>query len=207
MNWTKINNYIFDVDGTLYSQKKVRLKMLLRLITYYGLRLYRLKELYALYKFRKLREQPEYKETSMHDLYIIISKKCNLSSGAIQKIIEKWMFIEPLELLKKYKYKDVIAFINKHHQLGKKIIIYSDYPAAEKLNVMQINYDKLYVSGENGFKEQKPSLKAMQNILKSAIIDPSQTVYIGDRDDRDKISAEYVNITYYDIQHFRKIID
>ena len=63
-------NYIFDVDGTLYSQKNVRIKMFFRLVRFYGLRMHRLKELHALYCFRKLREKEDCRNKNFEDLFL-----------------------------------------------------------------------------------------------------------------------------------------
>ncbi len=207
MNWSKIDNLIFDVDGTLYSQNKVRVNMFFRLIVFYGINFYRLKELYALYYFRKIREKKEYKNCTMNELYKVVSHKCSLDVSLIKNIIKKWMFIEPIKLLRKYKYKEVIDFINNQYKLGKKIVIYSDYPAIEKLEALNISFSMVFVSGENELFEQKPSIECMQKILSIANIDSSKTVYVGDRNDKDRISAKYVNIEYFDIKKFRKLIN
>lgn len=204
MEWENIDNYIFDVDGTLYSQNKVRLRMFFKLIGFYFIRFYKIKEFYALYFFRKLREKKEYSDYTVDKLFEVVGKRINLDSSIVKSVINKWMFNEPLVLLKKYKYKNVIDYINEQQRLGKKIIIYSDYPAIDKLESMGVSFDYLFVSGEKGLVNQKPSIAAMKKILKDTNIDSDKTVYIGDRDDRDKISAESVNIKYYDIKKFKK---
>ena len=206
MDLEKFDNYILDVDGTLYSQKKLRIRMLLRLIIYYGLRPFKIKELFALIYFRKLREDPLYKNESIDKLYILIKKKTNLDVFITEKVIQKWMFTSPLNILKKYAYDDVIDFINEQHKIGKKIIIYSDYPAKDKLNKLEIEFDNIFASGEDGIIEQKPSLNAMKKILKDTDIDINSTLYVGDRNDRDKISADLVGIKYCDIKKFKKKI-
>ena len=51
MNTIMKKGFIFDIDGTLYSQKAMRMKMLKRLLFFYAVRPNRLKELFALKSF------------------------------------------------------------------------------------------------------------------------------------------------------------
>ena len=44
MNWDDVEGFIFDIDGTLYSQGKVRSRMLVRLMKYYLVRPARINE-------------------------------------------------------------------------------------------------------------------------------------------------------------------
>ena len=49
MDRNNLKGFVLDVDGTLYSQKKMRIRMLGRLLAYYVPRPDRLRELYALF--------------------------------------------------------------------------------------------------------------------------------------------------------------
>ena len=205
MNASDFGGYIFDVDGTLYSQKKVRRAMLFRILLYYAFRPFHWRELCALFIFRRFREKRELCGQSMGEICQKVSQMLKMSKSVVDWTIRFWMFEEPLDLLYKYRYCDVLEFIKKEHSAGKKIIIYSDYPAVEKLAVMQIPYDHLFVSGENGIKELKPSAEAMCKILAVSGLTADRLVYIGDRDERDKASAELAHIAYCDIRAFRKL--
>ncbi len=55
--WDNFKAVIFDTDGTLYDQRKLRLHMFVTLLTYYLPRPWRLRKLAILRKFRKLREE------------------------------------------------------------------------------------------------------------------------------------------------------
>ena len=198
------NGYIFDVDGTLYAQGKTRFIMFVRLLAYFCIRPFRWRELFALYLFRKLRERPEFKKLSVPQTCILMQKRLKLSASAIENTIRLWMFEKPLDLLCKYCHREVVDFIKSEHAAGKKIIIYSDYPALNKLHAMSIPYDHLFTSGEHGLQEQKPSETAMRTILKITGFSSAELLYVGDRDDRDKASAELVHMNYCDIRNLRK---
>lgn len=206
MTWEEFDAYIFDVDGTLYSQKRLRISMMFRLLAHYAIRPHRLKEIIILHCFRNCREKKEYKDKTIDELCSTLEERFNESYDTIYRIIKKWMFIVPLDLVKKYKYKDVISFINQQYVSRKTIVIYSDYPAIDKLEAIGINYNKVFVSGENGIVEQKPSWSAMNTLLSEISIPVNKLCYIGDRDDKDRASAEMIKVKYYDIREFLKII-
>lgn len=206
MEWSSVDGFIFDVDGTLYNQKKLRRGMLLRLMAYYGLRIHRMREPYAIYLFRKLREKPECKSMRFDELYGIIERKVGLSSAVIAGVIQRWMFDEPLDLIRKTAYTDLIRFIKRQRENGKKIIIYSDYPASDKLKSLELPFDYMFTFSENGINEQKPSLNVMNQIVNTIKVPSDRLIYVGDRDDKDKKSAEMMQIQYYDIADFLKII-
>ena len=206
MNMIMKKGFVFDVDGTLYSQKAMRMWMLKRLMAFYAFRPHRLKELFALKQFRELREMKEWKQAGFEDLYSEISKKTSLPVTKIEKTIQYWMFQAPLDIINECTYQAVVSYANEQHRNGKMVIIYSDYPAAEKLNTIGMEYDLVFAFGVDGIFEQKPSLQIMERIVSESGLAVDQLVYVGDRDDRDKASAELVNMSYCDIQTFRKMI-
>lgn len=206
MDWNKLKGFVLDVDGTLYSQKKMRIRMLGRLLAYYVPRPDRLRELYALFLFRKLREQSEWKRAGFEDLFLELEKKAKLPAARIEERIRYWMFRAPLDSIKACAFRDVIAFINRQHRDGKRIIVYSDYPAADKLKALGMAYDLVFAFEENGISEQKPSRRIMETIVSESGCRADQLLYVGDRDDRDRASAETVSMPYCDIRQFRRII-
>ena len=206
MDLKKIKTYVLDVDGTLYSKHKMRMVMAIRLVIYCFKKPSRIKELYAILVFRRLREQEKWKSAGFRDLCYEVSGKVSLSAGTVAKTIRHWMFKAPLDILKKTAFRDVVSFIDNEHHTGKRIIIYSDYPAVAKLQAIGMPYDTVFSFGHNGIDEQKPSRNVMKNILSAAGCSCEHILYVGDRDDRDRISAEMAGILYCDIRKFRKII-
>lgn len=206
MNWSRIDCLILDVDGTLYAQRAVRVCMLFRLVSYYMCRPHRLRELLALQKFRKMREDPEWKNAGTDALCTEIGRKYALPSDRVHRTVSYWMFKNPLDLLKEHAYRDVIDFSNRLRAEGRQIYIYSDYPAEDKLQAMGVEFDRLFYYGQPEIREQKPSRTAMEYILSQIGCSPDRIVYIGDRDEKDRASADLAGIQYYDIQDFRILL-
>lgn len=205
----RLNNktgYIFDVDGTLYSQRKVRRYMFFKLLMNVFTSIHGIKEIVIIMKFRKMRERDDYKKKSVEELCQLLSGGSVSEKEFAMNTIDRWMFNEPLSAIKKYKYSDVTDFIEAEKSLGKEIIIYSDYPAKDKLDVMGINADKVYAPGQDGINELKPSKDAMEIIIKNASTPVNSFLYIGDRDIKDGQSARIIGMDYCHIDQFRKYI-
>ena len=201
----KVQAYIFDLDGTLYSQKKMHIKMAEELIRYYAIHPNRIKDIYYIWKFRKLREYRDNKQISINELI----GKMSSSEDKIKNIygvIDRWMFKEPLKLIKSCAYEEVINYIRKEKDKGKSIVIYSDYPVKDKLNALGLCADIEVCAEDDNIKELKPSSKAMNYIMDRLNADGSLVVYVGDRYEKDGESARLSGVVYYDIHQFRKII-
>lgn len=198
--------FVFDVDGTLYSQKKLRFSMAVRILLAFVTLRISINDIYVIYKFRRIKEHGVKSNLSFDEILLETSNSVKQSLESVKRIVNRWIFEVPLDLIKKYGYKDVQKFIYKKQQEGRKIIIYSDYSAVDKLSVLGIKNDFCFCFGDGIITEQKPSKASMECVLKSVGIPKNQLAYIGDRDDRDKKSALLFNITYYDIRKFRKYI-
>lgn len=204
MDLNLVNGIIFDVDGTLYSQKKVRLSMFIRLLFYYLIRPIRIREILVVSKFRRLREASQWKDAELGAICQHLSETFSMRYERVKKTIEYWMFKNPLDLLCKYAYRDVVAFANHAKDKGLSVIIYSDYPADDKLEVLGMPYDKVFCFGQPNVDEQKPSEKVMKYIISACGVSPERLLYVGDRDDKDRVSADLVRIRYFDVQELRK---
>lgn len=200
--------WIFDLDGTLYHQLPVRLEMALRLIFYYAIRPHRLKELFMLKDYRNLREKRfKAEEENFQELQIeLMAQKYKMDSSTVEKIIDRWLIKNPLKVIKRWQRKKMLSTIKTQQSQGKTIIIYSDYPVAEKLQALDLNADYKFWSNDEIINCMKPNSKGLKNIIESLKLNCKEILYVGDRDDRDKICAEGANVDYLDVNEFEKII-
>jgi phosphoglycolate phosphatase/putative hydrolase of the HAD superfamily len=192
--------FIFDVDGTLYSQKKMRMRMLFYLGRYYSTHLWRMKELVYLYKFRKLREEDKYKKMTMLELEDIVAEMEGTDRDKVERCIDFWMLEFPLNFIKRCIYPEIKTFINELKLQGKEIYIYSDYPADKKINALGISYTDIFSAEDAPINELKPSKKAMEYILERIGYPAKDVLYVGDREEKDGQSAKLVYMDYCDIK-------
>lgn len=194
---TGIRAVIFDVDGTLYHQRPVRLRMAARMAGYYGTRPRRLSELKGILAFRKLREEEAYQTVSQEDQIREAARRAGIpDASALEKAIQHWMFSAPLREIAAHPKKEVISFLRRMQAEGRKIIIYSDYAAEEKLKALQLEPDAVYYPGTAGMRELKPSRESMNLILSREGLRPDQAMMVGDREEKDGRSAELAGMPF-----------
>lgn len=200
----QLQGLIFDVDGTLYHQKPVRLQMALKLGTYYLFHLARWRELYGIFLLRRLREKTNW--LSKQQQLKQTAEKAGISPEALENAIQKWMFEVPLPIIATHRNKECLALLRKMQEAGKQIIIYSDYPAEEKLEALNVHPDRLFYPEccESCFSQQKPSREAMEYILEQIHLRPEQLLLIGDREEKDGSSAKLVNMAFLNVKNIGK---
>lgn len=194
---------IFDVDGTLYHQKPVQISMLLEMAGYYCLHFWRYKELLGVFFFRKYREKDIFKEKSFNEQVEYIAKKYHVKSDVLKQMIDKWMFQVPLKYIKKYRNQAVLSYMEECRRNQVDIVIYSDYAAEDKLGVLEVHADKVYYPTENTFVTLKPSKMAMDYIVKDFGINPTETVFVGDRDSKDGESARIAGMQFLHVKDIK----
>lgn len=198
--------FIFDVDGTLYSQPKMRLSMAFRLLLHYGLHIWKVKELLSIYYFRKIREDEEFQSITMDEQISAAAQKAGVDVQKAKDAITLWMFEAPLDIIKKCSFESVLEFIHQMQEDGKEVVIYSDYPANEKLQTLGLNPSRIFTPENPEIAELKPSKKAMIYIMKEIGCSSKEIVYIGDRDEKDRVSADYSEIDYCDIRDLLRLL-
>ena len=198
--------WIFDLDGTLYKQLPVRVEMAMRLIMHYMIRPFKLRELLMLRQYRKMREKPA-NDSNFHQQQIQeMSQRYNMSTDEVSRVIDYWLIKRPLNVLKRWQRAKVLSTIRKHQTQGTTIIVYSDYPVADKLHALNLQADYEFWSNDDLIKCMKPNPQGLQNIIKHLKLNPQDILYVGDRNDKDGKCSESVGIDYLDINEFEKLI-
>lgn len=192
---------IFDVDGTLYDQKKLRklvaMKLMKQLLTFQtGFR-----ELQIISCFRKEREKHRYVKT--HNIgkeqYNWCCGKLGIAAEKIQYVVKKNMYDLPIPFLKRVKFRNVDDLFGTLKHKGIRVIAYSDYPAREKMETMGLHFDACYCSADEELDEFKPSRKVLLWICNNFRCETSKALYIGDRDEVDGAGARSAGIPYINI--------
>ena len=197
VDWDSVKGVIFDVDGTLYHQKPVRLRMALRL-GYHVLRNpLDFRKLLGIYHFRKLREAERFRVQPLEKQIQEAARLAGIQDAKrLKEAIQKWMFDMPLPLIRAHRNRETLRLLNRLHTEGKKILIYSDYAPEQKLNTLEVKADAVYYPGTNGIEELKPSGKSVQRILEDQGFSPEEMVFVGDRPERDGESARAAGMRF-----------
>jgi putative hydrolase of the HAD superfamily len=192
---SRLEAVIVDVDGTLYRQDTLRAAMIKRLIRAHltsprlGIRTFQILKAY--------RKEQEHLRTltpagNVADLQLQqVCKQTGHDITTVRSCVERWMEIEPLELLPSALYPGLVEFLDFVSRRGLLLAVFSDYPAARKLQAMGIaNYFRVVVSTQDLEVQQfKPSPRGLEITLQRLGVGPSQAVYIGDRPEVDGEAA------------------
>ena len=200
MDFNKYDLYVFDVDGTLYYQNKLRLIMGKRLLMYYLLHPLKFKDLIIIKNFRSLRENA--KDTN--GLFDITAKKCNVSVSRVNEVIKKWIYENPIDALIASKDDTLLAIIDKLKANGKTVAIWSDYEADDKLKALQLSTDYVYTAEQERVGELKPSPKGLNLIMSDLNVPKDKTIMIGDRLVKDGEAAKKAGCDYLILSKSKK---
>ncbi|QDA62202.1 HAD family hydrolase [Hymenobacter jejuensis] len=196
--WNKVKMVVFDVDGTLYEQSKLRKKMLFALLGYYALRPWRLGEMRLLQRFRREREKhPAYAGPDVENAqYAWCAEGTSYPVAKIKRVVQQWIFDYPNQYLSDCTYPGVKEFFNALRVNHIKIGVYSDYKAHDKLRAMGLQADAVVASTDPEIDRLKPDPKGLLYLADLMRVAPEECLFIGDRPELDGACAERANMPY-----------
>ena len=194
----KTRAVIFDVDGTLYNQKILRKLIIKKLMNYYLIRPHRLSDLKIIHHFRNERENNHSKQVYnlAEEQYLWAAESAGVPVSKVKEVIDQWIFKKPLQLLPGCIYDGVRELFNNLADQGIARIIFSDYPAQEKLKALGLSAEGFICATDPNINRLKPHPRGLEVIMKRWSLTPEQLLFIGDRDDRDGECARRAGVPY-----------
>ena len=195
LDWTTIDLVVFDVDGTLYDQRQLRLGML-RQLTVHAWQARSLDTLLTLHTFRRVREalaelgDKQAGSDFMALQYAQTASRHGKTPAAVRALTDEWMEQRPLPLLAACRYAHVAGVFAGLRASGKRIAAFSDYPAVAKLAALGLQADVVVCATDPGIARLKPDPAGLLAILRQTGVAPERALMIGDRFDRDAAAAE-----------------
>jgi len=187
----KYNALIVDLDGTLYFQNPVRLRMAISLLFFCITHPIKWQEIFLVRDYRSL-----YSNGIKHlERCSLLAQKYHLHTNQVENIINEWMVQRPIPFVRKFRDKRLISLLENCRAQGIKLFVYSDYPVAEKLEALGFTPDAAYSADEVGCL--KPSPDGLLHILKENEVKASDCLFIGDKFEKDGKCAENVGMDYY----------
>ncbi|MBO4904004.1 MAG: HAD family hydrolase [Lachnospiraceae bacterium] len=180
--------YVFDLDGTLYDQPKLRAIMAGRLMGYYILHPFSAGDLLILQHFRKVKDGWT-GNSSEEEIIKKVAADRNTDIDRVRRIVRKWIYDDPLTAVAMTADRKLIGWIKSLREKGKKVVILSDYPTGDKLSAMGVSVDGQYSPDDPRIDELKPSPKGLMVIMEDTGIDADDILMIGDRMEKDGMSA------------------
>jgi len=187
--------YVFDLDGTLYDQPNLRKMMAARLIRHYVCHPFSVKDMFIIMRFRKVKDTWT-KNASEEDIIKKVAGDMNIDCDRVERTVRKWIYDDPLEVLKKTRDDALIDKIAKLRERGAAVVVLSDYPTEDKLKALCVNVDRSYGPDDPRIDELKPSPKGLKVIMEDYNAEPRDVLMIGDRMEKDGESARAAGVDY-----------
>ncbi len=194
-DWEKIRLVVFDVDGTLYDQRALRLRMLGEMLAV-ALRDRDIQFIRILSAYRRIREALG--DSLQDDFGQVLTRRTAAHVGCSEEQVlataGEWLERRPLRYLARCRYPGLPELFRALRQQGKKIGVFSDYPAREKLAALGLDADLIVCATDADIGVLKPQSKGLQVLLERANVPASMTLMIGDRPERDGLAAQGANV-------------
>lgn len=198
INWPAIRLVVFDVDGTLYSQRPLRLKMAAALLRS-CVASFDPTPLRVLRVYRALREELAEQEVANFDAELVgrVAARFGRSEGQVRKIVDTWIDKAPLPHLRACRYEGVAEFFDAIRTSGRQIGILSDYPAKDKLRALGLDADFVSSAVDPEIGMLKPNPRGLLHLMDRAGARAHETILIGDRRERDGEAGRRAGVATY----------
>lgn len=194
-DWDCVKLVAFDVDGTLYNQRPLRLRIARDLILYSISRL-NFNVISVLKTYRTIRERLAEEEVNgFNDVLIIeVASKTGYEPEVVRLIVDEWIEKRPLSYLDSCRYPHLLDLFDGLKRKNKTIGILSDYPARAKMDALGLTADYIVSSSDDGVGFLKPHPRGLEFLMAKAGVNAAETVLIGDRIERDGLAAQRMGV-------------
>ncbi len=192
---------IFDLDGTLYDQGKLRRKD----VSGFGGRTGKKSSVY----YKKLRCCMPFGKTAngcrKRAMMSALLKSVNMqrwlkpwdwSIADVRRIVNDWIFEKPLKHLAPCLYPGVRDLFPLLRQKKIKIGIFSDYPCDAKLQALDLKVDVMVCATDEKVDRFKPHPQGLFFTARELGVPVKKCFFIGDRDDKDGECARRAGMPY-----------
>lgn len=195
--WDQVDLVVFDVDGTLYDQRKLRLTMLIQLLKHAAFK-FDLSIFPIIKHYREIRETMGDQEEIDFESKLVrkTSEITGQPESSVVAVINDWIETRPLPYLAKAKYAGLDALFSGIKHQGKQLGILSDYKATEKVKALGLFADYIVSAQDVEVNILKPHPKGLEVIAKQANVALDRIILIGDRDERDGEAARRAGTHY-----------
>jgi phosphoglycolate phosphatase/putative hydrolase of the HAD superfamily len=198
VDWTRVRLVVFDVDGTLYDQRKLRARMAVLLLRHLLKRPTEIGLVRTISIYRRCREGIADEECG--DIarlqYERPARRLGISSQTVKERVDPWIYEKPLAVLPACRYPHVEKVFEKIRDKGRKLAVLSDYPAKKKVEALGLEAGFYVSATDPEIDRLKPNPAGLAFLIEKAGVEPAAALMIGDRDDRDGESARRLNVPY-----------
>jgi HAD superfamily hydrolase (TIGR01549 family) len=195
-SWSSLRGFLFDVDGTLYDQRPLRLLMALELARFaLGHGRVALEAGRAIVAFRRTREDLRARgrpNESLQELqYTEAARRAGVDEARLRDVVEEWIFRRPLRHLRRCRRDGVEELFRLLRQRGLAVGVVSDYPCPPKLQALGLaeHVSVTVCATDPEVNAFKPHPAGLAHACRTWGMRPEEVLYVGDRPEVDGASA------------------
>jgi putative hydrolase of the HAD superfamily len=192
-DWDKIGLVVFDVDGTLYRQRPLRIRIVRDLLLHALLKR-NLRDIVVISNYRRIRERLGDEQAEGFERLLISETASSTSSSAddVRAIVKEWIEQRPIPYLPACRYPGLKELFAGLRRRGTSIGVLSDYPAEDKLAALELTADYIVSAADEDVGCLKPHPRGLEVLIAKAGAKAHTTLMIGDRATRDGLAAQRV---------------
>jgi FMN phosphatase YigB (HAD superfamily) len=204
MTEARYDAWLVDLDGTLYTQRWVRLAMAVELV------LFGRSAIKTLRQFRHEHEALREAQNAGRALATIhespfagqlarTAEALGLPVEHVEMVVQSWMVERPGKWITRFARRALLAELGAFRTAGGRTALVSDYPAERKINAMGARnlFDVIIANGEvNGPRRLKPDPEGYLRAAELLKVEPTRCLVIGDRDDADGEAARAAKMSF-----------
>lgn len=189
-DWDRIRLVVFDLDGTLYRQRPLRIAMAAELVAH-SLRNRSFADMRTLSIYRREREAlgERASDDFMTELVLDVARQTGRTRDAVDRLVAEWIEQRPLRHLRRSRVAGASEVFDGLRCRGVAIGVWSDYPVAAKLAALDLAADHMRSACDGDILCLKPGPKGLLAIMDAVGVGACETLMIGDRHDRDAAAA------------------
>jgi HAD superfamily hydrolase (TIGR01549 family) len=184
---------LFDLDGTLYRQPPLRLRMAAELLVS-PLRgpLGALRAARGVAVFRRTREELRGEEGDLERLqYARAAERVGVDAAQLEAWVREWIHERPLRYLRRLRAPGLVELLDALAERGVRAGVFSDYPAHAKLEALGVDgrFDPVLCATDREIGAFKPNPRGFLRACELWGLAPADVLYVGDRADVDAEGA------------------
>ena len=204
MTEARYDAWLVDLDGTLYTQRWVRLAMAMELV------LFGRPAIKTLRQFRHEHEALREAQNSGRALTTThaspfagqlarTAEALSVPVGQVETVVQSWMVERPGKWIRRFARSALLAELRAFRTEGGRTALVSDYPAERKIHALGARnlFDVIIANGEaNGPQRLKPDPEGYLRAAELLKVEPTRCLVIGDREDADGAAARAAKMSF-----------
>ena len=193
-----IKAVLFDLDGTLYRQSRLRLMMAgeLAVAPWFQHAPWRVSRVWRMLQaFRHVREELRALGRPDDPLerlqYSVAAERAGVGTGEMESVVREWIFTRPLKYLSQVVRPGTAEVLGRLRDRGLPLGVFSDYPAVDKLKAMGLSelFGLTLEATEADVNAFKPHPRGFLVAAERWGLQAAEVLYVGDRAEVDAVGA------------------